>query len=84
MKFKIKRRKYNVKGSLAWEYNPLHNLVRNKESKILEDFDTDKLTDENDGSLDYAYHSTVKKVTNDYENWLSRFLGGCARTRRIK
>ncbi len=29
--------------------------------------ESDKLTDENDHSLDYAYHSTVKKVTNDYE-----------------
>ncbi|MBM6842107.1 leucine--tRNA ligase [[Clostridium] spiroforme] len=26
-----------------------------------------KLTDQNDGKLDYAYHSTVKKVTNDFE-----------------
>ncbi len=26
-----------------------------------------KLTDQNDGQLDYAYHSTVKKVTNDFE-----------------
>ena len=29
--------------------------------------ESDKLSDENDYSLDYAYHSTVKKVTNDYE-----------------
>ncbi len=27
----------------------------------------DKLTDENDGSLDKVYHRTVKKVTDDYE-----------------
>lgn len=30
--------------------------------------ESDKLTDTNDGSLDYVYHSTVKKVTEDYEN----------------
>ncbi|MDE6953690.1 MAG: leucine--tRNA ligase [Erysipelotrichales bacterium] len=29
--------------------------------------ESDKLSDENDHSLDYIYHSTVKKVTNDYE-----------------
>lgn len=27
----------------------------------------DKLSDENDGSLDYSYHYMVKKVTNDFE-----------------
>lgn len=29
--------------------------------------ESDKLTDTNDGSLDFVYHSTVKKVTEDYE-----------------
>ncbi|MDD8049442.1 MAG: leucine--tRNA ligase [Thomasclavelia sp.] len=29
--------------------------------------ESDKLTDENDGSLDYSYNATVKKVTSDYE-----------------
>ena len=29
--------------------------------------ESDKLTDENDGTLDYVYNATVKKVTNDYE-----------------
>lgn len=29
--------------------------------------ESNKLSDENDDSLDYIYHSTVKKVTNDYE-----------------
>ena len=29
--------------------------------------ETDKLSDENDHSLDFIYHATVKKVTNDYE-----------------
>lgn len=28
----------------------------------------DKLTDENDGSLDYSYHYTVKKVTDDFSS----------------
>ncbi len=28
----------------------------------------DKLSDVNDGSLDYSYHFTVKKVTSDYES----------------
>jgi len=30
--------------------------------------ESNKLTDENDHSLDFVYHSTVKKVTNDYES----------------
>lgn len=30
--------------------------------------ESDMLTDTNDGSLDFVYHSTVKKVTEDYEN----------------
>ncbi len=29
--------------------------------------ESDKLSDENDHSLDFIYHSTVKKVTHDYE-----------------
>ncbi len=29
---------------------------------------TSKIVDTNDGKLDYIYHYTVKKVTNDYEN----------------
>ena len=29
--------------------------------------ESDKLSDENDHSLDFVYHSTVKKVTHDYE-----------------
>lgn len=30
--------------------------------------ESNKLTDENDGSLDYIYHATVKKVTEDFES----------------
>jgi leucyl-tRNA synthetase len=30
--------------------------------------ETDKITDENDGSLDFVYNATVKKVTEDFEN----------------
>lgn len=29
--------------------------------------ESDKLSDENDHALDFVYHQTVKKVTNDYE-----------------
>ncbi len=29
--------------------------------------ESDKLSDENDGTLDFVYNQTVKKVTNDYE-----------------
>ena len=44
MKFKIKRKKYNVKGKLAWEYNALHNLERTIDGKkFLKDFDTSEL-----------------------------------------
>lgn len=30
--------------------------------------ESDKLADENDGKLDYSFHYTVKKVTNDFES----------------
>ena len=30
--------------------------------------ESDKLVDTNDGKLDYIYHATVKKVTNDFES----------------
>ena len=36
--------------------------------RIFEDKEfSDKITDKNDGSLDFIFHSTVKKVTSDFE-----------------
>lgn len=46
-----------VEGSRKW-LDRVYRLV----------IESDKLTDTNDGSLDFVYHSTVKKVTEDFEN----------------
>lgn len=45
-----------VEGSRRW-LDRVYRLV----------VESDKLVDENDGSLDYIYNATVKKVTEDYE-----------------
>ncbi len=45
-----------VDGSRKW-LDRVYRLV----------IESDKLSDENDHSLDYVYHQTVKKVTEDYE-----------------
>ena len=46
-----------VEGSRKW-LDRVYRLV----------VESGKLTDSNDGSLDFVYHSTVKKVTEDFEN----------------
>lgn len=46
-----------VEGSRKW-LDRVYRLV----------VESGKLTDTNDGSLDFVYHSTVKKVTEDFEN----------------
>lgn len=51
----------------------------------------DKLSDENDGSLDYSYHFTVKKVSNDYESLnmntaisqMMIFINDCYKAERV-
>jgi len=51
----------------------------------------DKLSDENDGQLDYTYHYTVKKVTNDFESLnmntaisqLMIFINDCYKAEKI-
>ncbi len=53
--------------------------------------ESDKLSDENDGKLDYTYHFTVKKVTNDYEtlnmntaiSQMMIFINDCYKVDRI-
>ena len=46
-----------VEGSRKWLERVYRLLI-----------ESDKLVDENDGSLDYVYNATVKKVTEDYES----------------
>jgi len=47
-----------IDGAHRWLERVYRLLIENK----------DKLTDENDGSLDYVYNYTVKKVSEDIEN----------------
>ncbi len=59
-----------LEASLPWSNNGLDGARRFLE-RVYRIF-TDqnflmKFTDENDGTLDYVYHSTIKKVTDDYE-----------------
>lgn len=74
MKFKIKRRKYNTKGSLAWEYNPLRNLEKttSEKNKILSDFDTGKLTLDINHPIDIecrtSYDGSTDIIFNDDTN----------------
>ena len=48
----------SLEGAHRWLERVYRLLIENK----------DKLTDENDGKLDYVYNYTVKKVTEDIEN----------------
>ena len=59
-----------LEASLPWSTKGLEGAKRFIE-RVYRLFDeeeyTSKITDTNDGSLDYIYHTTVKKVTNDFE-----------------
>ncbi len=59
-----------LEASLPWSNNGLEGAYRflNRVARIFgEDFTT-PLLDTNNGELDYIYHFTVKKVTEDYES----------------
>jgi len=56
-----------LEASLPWSTNGLDGARKWLDRVYRLIIETDKLSDENDHSLDYIYHSTVKKVTNDYE-----------------
>lgn len=51
----------------------------------------DKLTDQNDGSLDYVYHATVKKVSEDFDtlnfntaiSQMMIFINECYKTEKV-
>lgn len=56
-----------LEASLPWSTTGLDGSRRwlDRIYRLL--FEEDKLSDENDGSLDYVYNATVKKVTEDFE-----------------
>ena len=60
-----------LEASLPWSTGGLEGAKRFIE-RVYRIFDEEeyiyKITDTNDGSLDYIYHSTVKKVTEDFDN----------------
>ena len=81
MKFQLKRKKFNTKGKLSWEYNPLHNLTKvrasgsdaNVELKtVLDDFDTNKLTLDINHPVDMecqpSYDGSTNIIINDDYN----------------
>lgn len=71
--FKLQTRQINTTGNLAWEYNPLYNLVKNNpdgEGKpSLSGFDTDKLEFDINNPVDIecqpSYDGSVNLLLND-------------------
>ncbi len=57
-----------LEASLPWSTNGLDGSRRWLDRVYRLIVESNKLSDENDHSLDYVYHKTVKKVTNDFEN----------------
>ncbi|MCQ2802504.1 MAG: leucine--tRNA ligase [Bacilli bacterium] len=60
-----------LEASLPWSDTGLDGAKRYLDRVyrlFFEEEFTKKFTDQNDGSLDYIYNFTVKKVTNDFEN----------------
>lgn len=81
MKFQLKHKKFNTKGKLSWEYNPLHNLTKvqasssdnNVELKtVLDDFDTDRLALDINHPVDIecqpSYDGSTNIIINDDYN----------------
>lgn len=73
MIFNIKRKKFNVKGKLSWEYNALRNLVTsNDEKDVLGDFNTNKLTLDINHPVDIecqpSYDGSTNIIFNDDYN----------------
>ena len=71
MRFKLKRKKYNQKGSLAWEYNPFRNLVceTDENVKSLESFDSSELHFDINHPVDIecqtSYDGSTNLILND-------------------
>ena len=81
MKFQLKHKKFNTKGKLSWEYNPLHNLTKvqasgsdnNVELKtVLDDFDTNRLALDINHPVDIecqpSYDGSTNIIINDDYN----------------
>ncbi|HPK28942.1 MAG TPA: class I tRNA ligase family protein, partial [Bacilli bacterium] len=58
-----------LEASLPWSNTGLEGALRflNRVARINSEDFPGKLVDTNNGELDYSYHYTVKKVTEDYE-----------------
>lgn len=56
-------------GAIAWSTRGLDGIKRWVDRVWRLFVEMDVITDENDGSLDYVYHSTVEKVTRDLEHF---------------
>lgn len=58
-----------LEASLPWSTTGLEGALRflNRVARIFSDDFTTPIVDTNSGELDYSYHYTVKKVTEDYE-----------------
>ena len=78
-KFKLQTRQINKKGKLAWEYNPLYNLVKSNECVIGEEtfsslstFDTKDITFDINHPVDIecqpSYDGSVNLILNDDMN----------------
>jgi len=57
-----------LEASLPWSEDGLDGSRKWLDRVYRLIVESNKLSDENDHSLDYIYNSTVKKVTNDYES----------------
>lgn len=58
-----------LEASLPWSNSGLDGALRflNRVARLFTDEFTTPIVDTNSGELDYSYHYTVKKVTQDYE-----------------
>ena len=56
-------------GEIAWSTRGLDGIKRWIDRVWRLFIEMDVIVEENDGSLDYVYHSTVKKVTEDIDNF---------------
>lgn len=57
-----------LEASKPWNENGVEGARKFLDRVYRLMIESDKLSDENDGALDYSYHFTVKKVSNDYES----------------
>ncbi len=57
-----------LEASKPWNENGVEGARKFLDRVYRLAIESDKLSDTNDGALDYSYNFTVKKVTNDYES----------------